>query len=60
MKRFEVHCFTKQNYQAFGNKFPENSYLFDDEEAVINCLANLLANKESGIYKTELVINKEE
>ena len=58
MKEFEVHCFTKENYERFGDKFPENSYFYDSAEEAIRCLSDLVKNPISGIWKTELVINK--
>ena len=57
MKEFEVHCFTKDNYERLGNQFPENSYFFDTKDEVLSCLTNLVNNKISGIWKTELIIN---
>ena len=49
MKQFEVHCFTKQNYEKFGNQFPENSYFYDTEDEVSKCLIDLIKNPISGI-----------
>ena len=57
-KLFEVHCFTKNNYDQRGNKFPENSYVFDTEDEVLKFLTNLVKNKMSGIWITELIINE--
>lgn len=56
-KIFEVHCFTRHNYERLGNQFPENSYVFVTEDEVLECLTNLVKNKVSGIWKTELIIN---
>ena len=57
-KIFEVHCFTRHNYERTGNQFPENSYCFVTEDEVLECLTNLVKNEVSGIWKTELIINK--
>lgn len=58
MHKFEVHCFTKANYERYGNNFPENSYFYDTEKEVTECLIDLVKNPISGIWKTEFIINK--
>lgn len=58
MKQFEVHCFTKHNYERFGNQFPENSYFYGTEDEVLKCLIDLIENPISGIWKTELIMDK--
>ena len=54
--RFEIPCYTKETYEKLYG-FPENSYEFDDENEAIECLTGLIKNKNSGIYKAELVQN---
>lgn len=54
--RFEIHCYCKDTYEKLYG-FPENSYFFDDEDEAIECLSALIKNKQSGIYKAELVQN---
>ena len=54
--RFEVHCYCKETYEKLYG-FPENSYYFDNEEEAIVCLSGLIKNKQSGIYKAELIQN---
>lgn len=53
---FEVHCFTRDNYEKRGNRFPEQSYRFFSKDEVLKCLTNLVNNDFSGIYITELII----
>ena len=36
---------------------PENSYSTSEEEIAIKCLADLIKNKNSGIYRAELTLN---
>lgn len=59
--RYEVHCFCKSTYEKWGGVaqggFPENSYFFDTDEEVIECLSDLIKNKMSGIFFTELIQN---
>ena len=54
--RFEIHCYCKDTYEKLYG-FPENSYYFDDEDEAIDCLHGLIKNKQSGVYKAELVQN---
>ena len=47
----EIHC---RCYNTLP-QFPENSYVYDNIEDAIKCISDLLRNKMSGIYSTEII-----
>ena len=55
---YEVHCFCKDTYEKWGGVrdggFPENSYFFDSEDDLFECLTGLVKNR---VFFTELIQN---